>query len=257
MSALPWLRLYTEIIDDEKLGLLAFEDRWHYIALLCLKGKGVLDGEPDKTLLDRKVALKLGLTLTELEKAISRLASVRLIDKETYQPLSWDVRQKQSDTDPTAAQRKARQRQRERDMSRVTTVTVTRTEEDTDTDKEKDSAEAPSYSKATKQTTLLAYIEQCKAAGAKPIPDDHYIRQYMTDAGIAREMGEVAWLRFREEHTTGSRRGKRYKDWPATFANSVKDRWYKLWYVNADGEATWSNEGMQAKRALDARRNDA
>ena len=57
VKTLPWLRLYTEIIDDEKLGLLAFEDRWHFIAILCLKGKGVLDGEPDTEMLQRKVAL--------------------------------------------------------------------------------------------------------------------------------------------------------------------------------------------------------
>lgn len=40
---LPWLRLYHRIIDDDKMRLLAFEDRWHFIALLCLKREGVLD----------------------------------------------------------------------------------------------------------------------------------------------------------------------------------------------------------------------
>ena len=39
----PWFRLYNEIIDDEKLLLLAFQDRWHYVALLALKNKGVRD----------------------------------------------------------------------------------------------------------------------------------------------------------------------------------------------------------------------
>lgn len=39
----PWLRLYTEAVDDEKLRLLAFEDRWHFIAILCCKGKGIID----------------------------------------------------------------------------------------------------------------------------------------------------------------------------------------------------------------------
>lgn len=150
MKALPWLRLYTEIIDDEKLGLLAFEDRWHFVALLCLKGKGVLDSEPDMEMLWRKVAFKMGLTGAELEKVVARLSRMNLIDRETLQPVAWDKRQMQSDTDPTAADRKRKQREREKlenksagatnsdvtTMSRVTVTDVTRT--DTDTDKERE-----------------------------------------------------------------------------------------------------------------------
>lgn len=66
-------------------------------------------------------------------------------------------------------------------------------------------------------------------------------------------MAALAWSRFREEHTTGTRKAKRYVDWPATFANSVKDRWYKFWFVHEDGDATWTSEGLQEKRAADAR----
>ena len=98
MKSLPWLRLYTEIIDDEKLGLLAFEDRWHFVALLCLKGKGVLDTEPDLEMLQRKVALKMGLTCAELEKVAKRLSRMKLIDFETFQPIAWNERQMHSDT---------------------------------------------------------------------------------------------------------------------------------------------------------------
>ena len=98
MKANPWFRFYTEAIDDEKLGLLAFEDRWHFVALLCLKGKGVLDGEPDLSLLARKVALKLGLTVAELENVVTRLSSMGLINAQTFQPKAWDERQMQSDS---------------------------------------------------------------------------------------------------------------------------------------------------------------
>lgn len=83
---LPWFRFYTEAIDDEKLGLLAFEDRWHFVALLCLKGKGVLDDEPDAEMLARKVALKMGLTLAELAEVMRRLEAVGLACSATYQP---------------------------------------------------------------------------------------------------------------------------------------------------------------------------
>ncbi len=83
-KTMSWFRAYTEMVDDEKLRLLAFEDRWHFVALLCLKGQGLLDeGGP---LLMRKVAVKLGLSVVELGDVVSRLAAVELVDKETLQP---------------------------------------------------------------------------------------------------------------------------------------------------------------------------
>ncbi|WP_406626124.1 hypothetical protein [Acidovorax sp. SDU_ACID1] len=152
---MPWFRAYTKMVDDEKLRLLAFEDRWHFVAILCLKGAGVLD--ENDPLLMRKVAVKLGLDLRALDEAVRRIAEVGLIDRETLQPIKWDELQMRSDADTTAAERKRRQRQRQREashsstdpdpgdgenrdteVSRVTGTDVTRT--DTDTDKEEDIA---------------------------------------------------------------------------------------------------------------------
>lgn len=141
-SQLPWFRAYTEMIDDEKLRLLDFEDRWHFIALLCLKGQGVLDNSGP--LLQRKVAVKMGLDSHTLEDVVRRLAEVGLVDPDTMQPLNWDVRQMRSDADPTAAERKRRQRARAKAgapsdevtvKSRVTDHDVTRTEVYTNEDK--------------------------------------------------------------------------------------------------------------------------
>lgn len=119
--SLPWFRMYAEAVDDEKLRLLAFEDRWHFVALLCLKAMGTLDsGAP---LLERRIALKLGLShapvtsngcdshastpITELKR---RLIDVGLIDR-NWQPLKWGKRQFNSDH--SAAERKRKQRDRE------------------------------------------------------------------------------------------------------------------------------------------------
>lgn len=77
---LPWVRLYTRTVDDDKLKLLAFEDRWHFIALLCLKGEGLLDKGDAPSLLMRKVAVKLGLDVRSLEEVARRLAEVGLSD---------------------------------------------------------------------------------------------------------------------------------------------------------------------------------
>ena len=83
---LPWFRAYTEMMDDEKLRLLAFEDRWHFVAILCLKFDGLLDKEQNHSLLSRKVALKMGLTIDELADVMKRLEAVGLVCSATYQP---------------------------------------------------------------------------------------------------------------------------------------------------------------------------
>lgn len=143
MSAknLPWFRAYTDMVDDVKLRLLAFEDRWHFVAILCCKGAGLLDSGDSPEMMRRKLAVKLGLAVRELDEVARRLADVDLVDFETLQPIAWDRRQFRSDQDPTAAERKRRQRQRQTvtssdgtDMSRVTGTNVTRTDIDTDTE---------------------------------------------------------------------------------------------------------------------------
>ena len=149
MTARPfqWFRLYAEAVDDEKLRLLAFEDRWHFVAILCCKAQGLLEGE-DADLRMRKVCVKLGLDERELGEVVRRLAAVGLIERETYAPLAWDHRQFRSDHDPTAAIRQKNWRENKKlrsvtDVSRVTLrtsngrVTPSETETETETETEK------------------------------------------------------------------------------------------------------------------------
>lgn len=134
MSTLPWFRAYTEMVDDEKLRLLAFEDRWHFVALLCLKGQGVIDEAGP--LLFRKVAVKLGLDVRSVEEVARRLAEVGLIDEKTLQPLAWEGRQFQSDS--SAARVAAYRERKKQGMKRDCNVTVTAQDTDTDTDTDKE-----------------------------------------------------------------------------------------------------------------------
>lgn len=127
--SLQWCRLYAETVDDAKLKLLAFEDRWHFIALLCLKTQGVLDSTRPE-LLDRVVAAKLGLGLREADEVRRRLVEVDLVAQD-WQPLAWDRRQFKSD-DVTERVRRHRQARRESSP----TPPPTESEPDTDTDTE-------------------------------------------------------------------------------------------------------------------------
>lgn len=101
---LPWFRMYTEAVDDPKLRLLAFEDRWHFIAILCCKGQGIIDTNPE--LLDRMLAVKLGVQGRELDEIKRRLMEVGLLD-ERWQPLVW---QEKSDRPPAHKWRVIRER---------------------------------------------------------------------------------------------------------------------------------------------------
>lgn len=132
-SKMPWFRAYTEMMDDEKLRLLAFEDRWHFVAILCMKGAGILD--ESGPLLMRKAAVKMGLAVRELDEVARRLSEVGLIDKDTLQPLAWDARQMKSDS---SAERVQAYRERQKQAKQACNVTVTAQEEDTDTDTDTD-----------------------------------------------------------------------------------------------------------------------
>jgi hypothetical protein len=126
-------------------------------------------------------------------------------------------------------------------------------EQEQEQEQNKESAAAHRTSRPKREdTTLKTYLQECREAGTKPVPDDHAIRAYCRDAGIAEEMLQVAWCVFRDDYTTGTNKAKRYKDWPGHFANAVRGCWAKLWFTDA-GEVKWSSRGLQEKQVLDAR----
>lgn len=131
MSGMQWFRLYSRIIDDPKLKLLAFEDRWHFVALCCLKSNGLLD-EPDSDFRTRQIAVALGVQVRELDEIARRLREVQLID-ELLIPNSWNELQYQSDNS-TARVKKYREKQRRNTVQRLRNVSETVQETDTETD---------------------------------------------------------------------------------------------------------------------------
>ena len=163
MSKYPWFRLYTETVDDEKLRLLAFEDRWHFVALLCCKGSGLLDSGDDDSLLRRKLAVKLGLSVREFEEVSRRLSEVGLIDFDTFQPLAWDDRQFRSDSS-TDRVRKHRDR-----VKQSRNVSVTAQETDTDTETEE---------KQTNFVRSSSADDEPVASGVPPCPHQDIIAAY-------------------------------------------------------------------------------
>ena len=169
----PWFRLYNEIIDDEKLLLLAFQDRWHFVALLALKNRGVLD-ENGGEMLQRKLCVKMGLHRAELEELGKRLSDVGLIDRNTFQPLSWADRQFQSDGSTERVQRHRERMKRSRNV----TVTPQETETDTETDKGLASSIVPAYAETTEHTGDFSGAEAPKKVTKQHVPFSRIVDLY-------------------------------------------------------------------------------
>jgi hypothetical protein len=134
--------MYAEAVDDDKLRLLAFEDRWHFVALLCLKAGGVLDSDPQT--LERRIAVKLGLMPPDLAEVKRRLREIGLIE-DNWQPLSWGKRQFESDH--TGAERSRRWRRKTKRSGDVSVTSRKRRSDGpeqnrTDTE-QKEGADAP------------------------------------------------------------------------------------------------------------------
>jgi hypothetical protein len=144
MNELPWFRLYTDFLTNGRVRLLSFDDRCHYVELLCLKASGGLNefkDDPDMQLM--RVAKALELSINHADECRHRLVRVGLI-KDNWEPKGWDKRQYKTDhsTDRVRKHRekKVKQKQRVKSMKRDETVTVTAPDTDTESDTERECA---------------------------------------------------------------------------------------------------------------------
>ena len=124
------------MIDDDKLRLLAFEDRWHFVALCCLKCEALLD-EPDTDMRRRRIAVRLGVQVRELEEIGRRLQEVGLVD-DALNPVAWERLQFKTDksTERVREWRKRKQKQSGNSVKRCSNVSVTAQDTETETDTE-------------------------------------------------------------------------------------------------------------------------
>lgn len=221
MTQMPWFRLYHRMVDDEKLRLLAFEDRWHFVALCCLKADGLID-EPESDLRTRRIAVKLGVQVRELEEIGRRLREVQLVD-ETLCPLAWDELQYKSDNSTKRVQefRKRKQKQVGNGKERSRNVTVTAQDTDTDTELE------PKGS--------------CAASAAPPPAEDDFSFSDFEEAWA--ETAEACGLpamragardRRRRAFEVRKRQYPAMRDWQAAFASLRKAKW-----MHGENERRW------------------
>jgi hypothetical protein len=168
-AGMHWFRLYSRIVDDEKLRLLAFEDRWHFVALCALKCEGLLCA-PDSDLRTRRIAVKLGVQVRELDEISRRLREVDLID-EHLNPLAWNDLQFRSDTSTSRVQ-KYREKQHRNGVKRFSNVSETVQETELDTEVSP-SGDSPSGDGAPLKPDHVfeGYQELAQSLG-RPVPRD-------------------------------------------------------------------------------------
>lgn len=170
---MQWFRLYSRIVDDDKLRLLAFEDRWHFVALCCLKSEGLLD-EESGDLRTRRIAVKLGVQVRELDEISRRLSEVGLVD-DTLSPLSWDDLQFRTDssTDRVRAYRKRQKKQSPKTVKRDETVSVTAQETEADTEEESPNGDTASDdAPSLRPEHVFESYQKLAASIGLPVPRD-------------------------------------------------------------------------------------
>ena len=83
-SSMPWIKLYTETLDDPKLGRLDDAGRWRFISLLLLAGEcdaeGYLAHGDDQPMSLDDIAWRLRVDLRALSGEIQHLESVGVIE---------------------------------------------------------------------------------------------------------------------------------------------------------------------------------
>jgi hypothetical protein len=224
-------------MDDPRVLLLSFDDRWFFMALKQLKCQGQLDLIDDPEQLRRGVAARLGVQVRELDEIARRLSEVRLIDRETLQPLNWTEDQAPYKPDPTATERKRRQRSRERsdqaqhhagvtNGSRVTVTESTTLDKDSDEDSEKNSEETTTTHQL--DTTFLGAF------------DLNVVVKILDDFGLKGEQRQdVA-----DELVGASRKGTIKTSWPG---------WLRSTAANARGADFKLNHGLAVREERERR----
>jgi hypothetical protein len=92
--------------------------------------------------------------------------------------------------------------------------------------------------------TIATWLESLGDADA--IPADDPVFDYADKTGIPHDFLALSWREFVIAHRA---KPKRQADWPATYRNSVRGNWYRLWSFNAGtGECYLTPTGIQAQR---------
>jgi len=84
-TSMPWVKIYTEILDDPKIARLGIQTKWRFIELLLVAGECDSEGyivNGDEPLTIEDIAWRLRTTPEELQPDIDALLGIGIIDIE-------------------------------------------------------------------------------------------------------------------------------------------------------------------------------
>jgi len=193
-TSMPWIKLYTEMLDDPKIGLLSVELRWRFVELLLLAGECDEDGlllisEKPMTVPDMAWRLRadeqvLGTELEELQQA-------GLIDfkDSTWYIVKFSERQGRPQKEKREQWREAQQRHRDKadDVIDDTSISHAPREEEIREEKEERRGESEEISTVQRAAEELTGLLLC----ANDVP---IVNQWEREGVIADDIRDaLAW----------------------------------------------------------------
>lgn len=96
----------------------------------------------------------------------------------------------------------------------------------------------------TGAVAIGTWLELCQEQGVQPIAVGSAPLRYAEEIGLPAELLSAHWAEFKARHAAPG--AKRYRDWPRTLLNSLRDNWYRLWAVEPNGGVRVTSQGHQA-----------
>jgi len=217
-KVMTWWRAYTRMLDDDKIKLLAFEDRWHYVALCHMKRAGILDSDAPHR--DRRIAGKLELSVPAALEAKRRIADVGLIDDD-WHPSAWSRCQFESDGSGAERMRKHRSKKSvKRYSDNGVTSRVTKSDAiDSETESDKESEpDTPPLARGSAEGERAQQRARTRASKRMPKdfnPSTQLLGWAATEAPLVDFADALATIRDHEFKTA-------HVDWEAVVRNWLR-----------------------------------
>ena len=165
---MPWIRLYTEMLDDPKLGRLPDSTKWRMCQLFLFAGECDAEGylvNGTDSLTVEDIAWRLRVDAAELQSDLDQLTDLDIVAFEdgTWMIVKFSERQPRPQSEKRKAWRERKRRQREKDG----------TPDDTPEDVTRDNAVNPAGFTATEKSRVEKRREEESrsiAADAAPPP---------------------------------------------------------------------------------------
>ena len=228
----PWIKLYRDILDDIEWHELSGDDAKTLVMLWLIASEN--SGElPDIKALAFRLRTSTKAAESQLNRLCNWLISTRYQDDIN---LSQEKTATELNSSATDIETPLRDRDRDRDREENTPIPPKGAESAKVSEKQK-----------TPAITLMTWLEAIKASAEKPIPENDPVFAYAEQVGIPPDHLRLCWREFRERYSQPG--AKRYRDWRGVFRKAVRGNWFKLWWVDADGQYMLTTCGKQAEMA--------